>query len=57
MLFYDEKKSVNINGKIFYWNKKKGKVIEASHKEYDIDNCPKEALIALLSLNDKTTDN
>ena len=49
---FDEKKSININGKIFYWNKKKGKVIEENLKEYDIDNCPKEALIALLSLND-----
>lgn len=53
---YDPKKTVNINGKIFYWNKKKCKIIEANLKEYDIDSCPKEALIALLSLNDNEQD-
>ena len=49
---FDEKKSENRNGKIYYWSKKKKKIIEANLKELDIKNCPADILCDLLSLID-----
>jgi hypothetical protein len=47
---FDEKKSVNRNGKVYYWNKEKKKIIEANLKEIEIQNCPTDVLSDLLSL-------
>ena len=53
---YDEKKSINRNGKIYYWNNEKKKVIEASINEYDIQNCPVDVISDLLSLIEPEAD-
>ena len=47
---FDKNKSITKNGKIYYWNNEKKKVIEASLKEYDVNKCPDDILSALLSL-------
>ena len=50
---FEKNKSVNRNGKIYYFNKEKKKIIEASLKEYEITDCPNDVMCDLLSLIDE----
>jgi len=47
---FDKTKSINRNGKIYYWNNEKKKVVEASLKEYEVHDCPNDVICDLLSL-------